>query len=183
MGLETGEWCRCRSLPITPPASLRSHGSRPRPTRHSCNSTLHLNLHFFYFHHCTIIKGLVSPCKNDNSVVIYAPSNRSKPIRPLLISFKTQMKIFWMDSSPKMKTLSLLTHHLVFFAHKKYSRSLIKLWLNHWCHMDYFNDVLTTFLGLESEFHRGLSRIRISSFVLQRWTKVLRAWNVMRVSN
>ncbi len=34
MGLETGEWCRCRSLPITPPASLRSHGSRPRPTRH-----------------------------------------------------------------------------------------------------------------------------------------------------
>ncbi len=32
--LETGEWCRCRSLPITPPASLRSHGSRPRPTRH-----------------------------------------------------------------------------------------------------------------------------------------------------
>ncbi len=35
VGLETGEWCRCRSLPITPPASLRSHGSRPRPTRHS----------------------------------------------------------------------------------------------------------------------------------------------------
>ncbi len=34
VGLETGEWCRCRSLPITPPASLRSHGSRPRPTRH-----------------------------------------------------------------------------------------------------------------------------------------------------
>ncbi len=36
-----------------------------------------------------------------------------------------------------------------FFAHKKYSRSFIKLWLNHWSHMDYFNDVLTTFLGLE----------------------------------
>ncbi len=32
---ETGERCRCRSLPITPPASLRSHGSRPRPTRHN----------------------------------------------------------------------------------------------------------------------------------------------------
>uniref|UniRef100_A0A672L0Q2 Hypoxanthine phosphoribosyltransferase 1, like n=1 Tax=Sinocyclocheilus grahami TaxID=75366 RepID=A0A672L0Q2_SINGR len=28
---ETGEWCRCRSLSITPPASLRSHSSRPRP--------------------------------------------------------------------------------------------------------------------------------------------------------
>ncbi len=37
----------------------------------------------------------------------------------------------------------------VFFAHKKYSHSFIKLQLNHWCHMDYFNDVLTTFLGLE----------------------------------
>ncbi len=29
--LETGEWRRCRSLSFTPPASLRSHGSRPRP--------------------------------------------------------------------------------------------------------------------------------------------------------
>ncbi len=35
VGLETGEWRRCRSLSLTPPASLRSHGSRPRPTRHS----------------------------------------------------------------------------------------------------------------------------------------------------
>ncbi len=37
----------------------------------------------------------------------------------------------------------------VFFAHKKYSCSFKKLQLNHWCHMDYFIDVLTTFLGLE----------------------------------
>ncbi len=37
----------------------------------------------------------------------------------------------------------------VFFAFKKYSRSFIELRLNHWCHMDYFNNVLTTFLGLE----------------------------------
>ncbi len=38
----------------------------------------------------------------------------------------------------------------VFFAHKKkYSRSFIKLRLNHWCHMDYFNNVLITFLGLD----------------------------------
>ncbi len=35
VGLETGEWRRCRSLSFTPPASLRSHGSRPRPTRHT----------------------------------------------------------------------------------------------------------------------------------------------------
>ncbi len=37
----------------------------------------------------------------------------------------------------------------VFFAHKKYSRSFINLRLNHCGHMDYFNNVLTTFLGLE----------------------------------
>ncbi len=36
---------------------------------------------------------------------------------------------------------------LVFFVHNKYSRSFIKLQLNHWCDKDHFNDVLTTFLG------------------------------------
>ncbi len=38
----------------------------------------------------------------------------------------------------------LLNKDIIFvlFAHKKYSRSFIKLQLNHWCHMDYFNDVL-----------------------------------------
>ncbi len=38
---------------------------------------------------------------------------------------------------------------LVFFAHKNDSRSFIKLQLDHWCHMDYFNDVLATFLCLD----------------------------------
>ncbi len=37
----------------------------------------------------------------------------------------------------------------VFFVHNKYSRSFITLRLYYWCYMDYFNDVLTTFLGLE----------------------------------
>ncbi len=37
----------------------------------------------------------------------------------------------------------------VFFANKKYSRSFVKLRLNPWCHMDYFNDVLATFLSLD----------------------------------
>ncbi len=66
---------------------------------------------------------------------------------------------------------------------KKYSCSFIKLRLNHWCHMDYFNNVLTTFLGLEhvrsivvydyggSESSRISSKI--SLFVFWRWTKVL----------
>ncbi len=63
------------------------------------------------------------------------------------------------------------------FAHKNYSRSFITLRLNLWCQMEYFNDVLTTFLGLEQKalgFHQ---------FVFQRWTKVLQVWNDMRVSN
>ncbi len=33
VGLETGEWCRCRLFSFTPPVSLHSHGSLPRPTR------------------------------------------------------------------------------------------------------------------------------------------------------
>ncbi len=36
----------------------------------------------------------------------------------------------------------------VLSAHKKFSRSFVKLRLNHWCHMHYFNDFLTTFLDL-----------------------------------
>ncbi|XP_042614046.1 endonuclease V-like isoform X4 [Cyprinus carpio] len=34
IGLEIGEWCRCCSLSIAPPGSVRSRGSRPHPTRH-----------------------------------------------------------------------------------------------------------------------------------------------------
>ncbi len=37
----------------------------------------------------------------------------------------------------------------VFFVHKNYSRTFIKLQLNPWCHMDYLNDVLATFLSLK----------------------------------
>ncbi len=35
---------------------------------------------------------------------------------------------------------------LIFFMQKKYSRCFIKLQLKHWCHMDCFNNVLSTFL-------------------------------------
>ncbi len=39
--------------------------------------------------------------------------------------------------------------HYFLFSHKKYSHSFLILQLNHGSHMDYFNYVLTTFLGLE----------------------------------
>ncbi len=71
----------------------------------------------------------------------------------------------------------------VLFAHKNYSLSFRKLQLNHWCHMDYFNDVLTTFLGLERvscvavyAAERSWISSKISSFVVQRRTKNYHFW-------
>ncbi len=46
----------------------------------------------------------------------------------------------------------------VFFPHKKFSCSFIILQLNHCCHMDYFNNVFTTFGPLT--WHCCLYRVR-----------------------
>ncbi len=55
--------------------------------------------------------------------------------------------------------------NFVFFEHKKFSHRFIKLRLNHWCHMDYFNDVLlTTFLGLECGWSMAWVR-KLSDFI------------------
>ncbi len=64
---------------------------------------------------------------------------------------KNVMGLSWMVVETDLEEKKSLNQVVifVFFAHKKYSRSFIKLRLNHWCHMDYFNDVLTTFLALE----------------------------------
>ncbi len=54
-----------------------------------------------------------------------------------------------------------------FLCAQKYSRSFIKLRLNHWRHMNYFINVLTTFLGLEHvscvAVYAGSESSRISS--------------------
>ncbi len=51
-----------------------------------------------------------------------------------------------------------------------YSHSFIKLELNHWCQMDYFNNVLTTFLGLKCvscvAVYAGSESSRISSKII-----------------
>ncbi len=103
--------------------------------------------------------------------------------------------LLWMAVETDMKEKKLLNKVviLVFFAYKKYSRSFIKLRLYHWCHTDYFNDVLTTFLGLElgcsidvcerSENSRISFKISYRYFVFRRWMKFLKVWNDMRVSN
>ncbi len=73
----------------------------------------------------------------------YSLSCRSKPVRPPFI-FGAQIKIFLMKSE---SFLTLQTSMRIYDSTS--SHSFIKLQLNHWCHMDYFNDVFTIFLGLE----------------------------------
>ncbi len=83
----------------------------------------------------------------------------------------------------------ILLLFFVFFAHTKYSRNFIKWWFNHWCHMDHFNYVLTTFLCLDHGgtlavyWRQRTLRFQTSEFVFWRCMKVLRVWNDMRVSN
>ncbi len=55
----------------------------------------------------------------------------------------------WQRTDAEKKKSFNIVVILVFFEHKTYSHSFIKLRLNHWCHMDYFNNVFITFLGLE----------------------------------
>ncbi len=37
----------------------------------------------------------------------------------------------------------------VFFVHTKYSRGFVRLRLNHWCHLDYFTNLIAMFLSLD----------------------------------
>ncbi len=79
----------------------------------------------------------------------------------------------------------------VFFAHKKYSRSFVKLQLNHGCHMDYFNNVFTTFLDLDRvKILAVYGRVReLSEFIknilicVPKMNEGLTGLNDMRVSN
>ncbi len=110
-----------------------------------------------------------------------------------LLAKKPQLLWMAVETDTKEKKLLNKVVIFVFFAHKKYSRSFIKLRLYHWCHTDYFNDVLTTFLGLElgwsiavcerSERSRISFKISYRYFVFRRWMKFLRVWNDKRVSN
>ncbi len=73
------------------------------------------------------------------------------------ISNITCMHLRTFVSKTDTKKRNLNKVNFVFFVHKKYSRSCIKLQLNPWCHMDYFNDVLTRDTRLiECYFHAHL---------------------------
>ncbi len=105
-------------------------------------------------------------------------------IRCLLIWYSPR----WRYRVTRRRQIVELSLFLLFFAHKKYSRSFVKLQLNPWCHMDYFNDVLATFLSLD----RGnvlavYERVReLSDFIKNiriGVPKVLQVWNDARINN
>ncbi len=56
--------------------------------------------------------------------------------------------LLWMAEDRREELLNKVII-FVFFVHKKFSLGFIKLRLNRWCHIDYFNNVLTTFLALK----------------------------------
>ncbi len=69
---------------------------------------------------------------------------------------------------PNQRNQCSLCSACVFFAHKKYSRSFVKLRLNHWCHMDYCTDVLARFLDLGTlQLHCCIWRIREPSDLIK----------------
>ncbi len=62
----------------------------------------------------------------------------------------------------------------VFFAHIKYSHSFVNLRLNHWRHLDYFNDLLATFIGLDRVMILtvyGLSALGMHQQYLNFWSE------------
>ncbi len=78
-GLETGEWCRCRSSSLTPPASLHSHGSRPHPTRHRC------------VHDALVVQPYLCPSPRDSQN--QSPCRSVSPVSPLRRGRDTSVNI------------------------------------------------------------------------------------------
>ncbi len=128
---------------------------------------------------CTWIRCL----RSDQSVNNVTQLTQNS-IRCLLIWYSPR----WRYRVTRRRQIVELSLFLLFFAHKKYSRSFVKLLLNPWCHMDYFSDVLATFLSLD----RGnvlavYERVReLSDFIKNiriGVPKVLQVWNDTRINN
>jgi len=91
---------------------------------------------------------------------------------------------WWQIFLTEENTVEQTRYFGCFFAHKRYSCHFIKLRLNHCSHMDYFNHIFTTFLGLESGnnvavyggVRKLLDLIKISSFVVWRWKVFGTSW-------
>ncbi len=107
-----------------------------------------------------VIKGIVHP--KIKIVINYSPLWCSKPVRPAFIFEKDifdeirsflnlhrQQRNYHIQGPERYKDIIkivILWNSNV--SHKHYSHNFIQLRLNHWCHMGYFNDVLTPFWAL-----------------------------------
>ncbi len=90
---------------------------------------------------------LSSACKQNAACVFYI-----RTLAPVSVAPHTCIMVVsetLPSSWTRIKKL-FLEVIFVFFPHTKCSCTFMTFRLNHWCHMDYFNNVLTTFLGLES---------------------------------
>ncbi len=83
------------------------------------------------------------PCIDSKATDIFKAQKGSKDIIKIVCRKHSS------KSDMEQKKLLNKVVIFVFFVHKKYSCFFITLRLNHWCRMVYFNDALTTFLGLE----------------------------------
>ncbi len=95
---------------------------------------------------------------HDARVCIPLIENKAQCIRILhqnadscVSSTKHMCRDTLVNAQQRLRREELLNKVIIFvcFVHKKYSRSFMKLRQKHWRHMDHFNNVLTTFLGLE----------------------------------
>ncbi len=98
-----------------------------------------------------------STATNSNKATTYKAQKGSKDIDKLVhVTSACIVVLLWIVAETDMEEKNCWMKSFFFFVNKRYSRSFLKWRLNHWCHMDYFNDVLTTFLGLK----------RVSSYLL-----------------
>ncbi len=123
---------------------------------------------------------LVNRCSTSRLYIrIPAPASAAPHACVVLLSW-TRVED-WHGRGKIVEVIIFVSNIKHLFAHKKYFHSFIKLRLSHWCHMDYFNDVLTTFLGLECSTVVVYAGSKNSDFIknilicvpLFVWTKVL----------
>ncbi len=88
------------------------------------------------------------PSKDSRDITTINIQKLSKEIGKIIhvtSGVQSKMALRWRGGNELLNKVVIF----VFFAYKKYSRSFIKLRLNPWCHMDYFTDLLATFLDVD----------------------------------
>ncbi len=81
----------------------------------------------------------------ENSVSVWCGWRRTAYVVCVQQIF-SKMALRWQEKICWIKSFIIF----IFFVYKRYSRRFIKVKLNHWWQMDYFDDVFYTFLSLDS---------------------------------